>query len=168
MILQELILWPGIVAGVLKPSVNDMLSSIQILAISTSQSCKFYQKSMALSAEKTLILVLFYISTKGVHGIETKNLTFLDWFFPKNLLLKIVWKPVVTIQSSLLSCSFYLAFHLFGLHCAQKITKYSFLSPEFGGDLMTKGNWTHNLPFRDITTKKSQLGEFFRRKMKIM
>jgi hypothetical protein len=57
---------------------------------------------------------------------------------------------------------------LFGLHCAQKITKYSFLSPEFGGDLMTKGNWTHNLPFRDITTKKPQLGEFFRRKMKIM
>ena len=45
-------------------------------------------KSMALSAEQTLILVLFYVSTKGEHGIETKIPTFLDWFFPKNLLLK--------------------------------------------------------------------------------
>ena len=51
---------------------------------------------MALSAEQTLILVLFYVSTKGEHGKETKIPTFLDWFFPKNLLLKIVWKPAAT------------------------------------------------------------------------
>ena len=52
------------------------------------RSANSIKEYMALSAEQTLILVLFYVSTKGEHGIETKISTFLDWFFPKNLLLK--------------------------------------------------------------------------------
>ena len=81
----------------------------------------------------------------------------------QNIMIISFWKLLGNQQLqeiNLLSCSFYLASNFFGLHCAQKIIEYLFLSPEFGGNLMTQRNWTHNLPFKNITTKLPQLGAF--------